>query len=87
MASDTSSPSVSKPDVTTDEYLAAIKHRRTVYGINDKVPVSNDRIVRIIEQVVLTTPSSYNIQTGRFTILLEEQHKRLWCVRSADVAI
>jgi predicted oxidoreductase (fatty acid repression mutant protein) len=64
--------------ISTDEYLKAVNYRRTVYGLNDKSPVSDDRIVEIIKNVQLTSPSSYNTQTGRITILLGAPHQKLW---------
>lgn len=64
--------------ISTNDYLTAVKYRRTVYGINDKSPVSDERIIEIIKEVQLTTPSSYNTQPGRITILLGAPHKKLW---------
>jgi predicted oxidoreductase (fatty acid repression mutant protein) len=64
--------------ISTDEYLKAVNYRRTVYGLNDKSPVSDDRIVEIIKNVQLTSPSSYNTQTGRITVLLGAPHQKLW---------
>lgn len=72
--------------ISTDEYLKAVNYRRTVYGLNDKSPVSDDRIVEIIKNVQLTSPSSYNTQTGRITILLGAPHKKLWTIIE-DIAI
>lgn len=64
--------------ISTDEYLKAVNYRRTVYGLTDKSPVSDDRIVEIIKNVQLASPSSYNTQTGRITVLLGAPHKKLW---------
>lgn len=64
--------------IPTEEYLKAVKYRRTVYGLNDKSPISDDRIIEIIKEVQLTSPSSYNTQPGRITVLLGAPHKKLW---------
>jgi predicted oxidoreductase (fatty acid repression mutant protein) len=72
--------------VSTNDYLTAIKYRRTVYGLTDKSPVSDERIVEIIKEVALTSPSSYNTQPGRFTVLLGAPHKKLWDI-VAEVAV
>ncbi|KAF2665276.1 Nitroreductase [Microthyrium microscopicum] len=64
--------------ISTNDYLTAIKYRRSVYPLSDKVDVSDDRIVEIIKEVALTSPSSYNTQPGRFTVLLGAPHKKLW---------
>jgi len=64
--------------MSTDDYIKTITYRRTVYGLNDKSPVSDDRILEIIKGVMNTTPSSYNTQPGRIVVLLGAPHKKLW---------
>jgi predicted oxidoreductase (fatty acid repression mutant protein) len=44
----------------------------------DHCPVPSDRVVQIIEEIALTTPSSYNTQTGRITVHLGQEHRKLW---------
>jgi predicted oxidoreductase (fatty acid repression mutant protein) len=68
--------------ISTDEYIKAITHRRTIYGLNDTSPVSNERIVEIVKGVMNTTPSSYNTQPGRIVLLLGAPHKKLWDIVS-----
>jgi uncharacterized protein len=63
--------------ITTDDYLKGVNYRRTVYGLNDKSPVSNDRILEIIRSVASASPSSYNTQPGRIVVLLGAPHKKL----------
>jgi predicted oxidoreductase (fatty acid repression mutant protein) len=72
--------------VSTNDYLTAIKYRRTVYGLTDKSPVPDERIIEIIKEVALTSPSSYNTQPGRFTILLGAPHKKFWDIVS-EIAV
>jgi predicted oxidoreductase (fatty acid repression mutant protein) len=72
--------------ISTNDYLTAIKYRRTVYGLTDKSPVSDERIIEIIKEVALTSPSSYNTQPGRFTVLLGAPHKKLWDIVS-EIAV
>ncbi|OAA66951.1 nitroreductase family protein [Niveomyces insectorum RCEF 264] len=66
--------------VTTDQWLAAAKHRRTVYGLKDTSPVPDSRIEEIVQQVLSFSPSSYNTQPDRITIVLGAKHKELWQV-------
>jgi len=72
--------------IPTDDYLKAVGYRRTIYGLNDKSPVSDERIVEIIKSVVTTSPSSYNTQPSRVTVLLGAPHKKLWDI-VAKVAV
>ncbi len=60
------------------EFLEAVKERRTYYGINKEVQVSDDSIYELVMEAVKYTPSSFNSQSARVAILLKEQHNRLW---------
>ncbi|KAM0326137.1 hypothetical protein ACHAQA_006730 [Verticillium albo-atrum] len=68
------------PTITADQWLAAAKHRRSVYGLKDTSHVSDERIQEIIANVLSFSPSSYNTQPGRITVVLGEKHKQLWDV-------
>ena len=68
----------SKPNVSTEQFLAAAKYRRTVYGLKGTSSVSDARIEEIVKEVLSFTPSSYNTQPGRITIVLGDKHKQLW---------
>ncbi|KIM99156.1 hypothetical protein OIDMADRAFT_127501 [Oidiodendron maius Zn] len=65
-------------EVKTDQWLAAAKYRRTVYGLKDTSPVPDSRIEEIVEQVISFSPSAYNTQPGRITLVLGQKHKDLW---------
>ncbi|KIM98476.1 hypothetical protein OIDMADRAFT_167278 [Oidiodendron maius Zn] len=62
----------------TDQWLAAAKYRRTIYGLKDTSPVPDSRIEEIIKEVLSFAPSSYNTQPGRITLVLGQKHKDLW---------
>ena len=63
---------------STAEFLKAIEHRRTVYPLNNKVDISDDRIVEIVQEVLKVSPSSYNTQPMRVAVMLGEEHVKLW---------
>lgn len=52
--------------------------RRSIYMLNDQLPVSKDDIVKVVEHAVLHTPSSFNSQSSRLVVLFGEDHKKLW---------
>ena len=56
----------------------AIEGRRTYYSISDKSPVSNEEIKEIIDFAVLNVPSSFNSQSTRVVLLLNDNHKKVW---------
>ncbi|KAI9040774.1 uncharacterized protein KD926_007717 [Aspergillus affinis] len=64
--------------VKSSTYLEAIKHRRTVYGVTDTIAVSDDRIIDIVNEVIQTMPSSWNMQSTRILVTLGKEHKRFW---------
>lgn len=64
--------------VQSSTYLEAVKHRRTVYGLTDNVSVSDDRIVEIVNEVIQTCPSPWNMQSTRILVTLGKENKRLW---------
>lgn len=59
-------------------FLDALKHRRSVYGIENSSPASDGELKKILEQVLLHTPSAFNTQTSRLVLLLGAQHAQLW---------
>lgn len=66
------------PEIKTDLWLAGAKHRRTVYGLKGTSHVPDSRIEDIIKEVISFSPSSYNTQPGRITLVLGQKHKDLW---------
>jgi hypothetical protein len=62
----------------------AVKHRRTVYKLEKKSPISDDRIKEIVTQAIHDVPSSFNSQSTRLVVLVKEQHDKFWQI-VADV--
>lgn len=60
------------------DFYSVLKERRSYYGINKDVQVSNERIKEIVEFAVKYTPSAFNSQTARLVILTGKSHDELW---------
>ena len=60
------------------DFFTALKERRSHYGINKEVQVSDERIKEIVEFAVKHTPSAFNSQTARLVVLTGEAHDKLW---------
>ena len=60
------------------DFLSAVKHRRSIYGIGKGKVVSEERIGEIVGDAVLHTPSSFNSQSSRALVLFGKHHERLW---------
>ncbi|KAH7113249.1 Nitroreductase-like protein [Dendryphion nanum] len=59
-------------------FLQAVKDRRTIYALNKEAPIKDSEIVDIVKQVVLHVPSSFNSQSARLVVLLNEEHDKFW---------
>ncbi|KAB2492707.1 nitroreductase family protein [Priestia endophytica] len=62
----------------TKDFYSVLKERRSYYGINKDVQVSDERIKEIVEFAVKYTPSAFNSQTARLVVLTGEAHDKLW---------
>lgn len=60
------------------ELLEGLKTRRSYYGISKDKVVSEDKINEIVKDAVKYTPSSFNSQSARVVLLMNEQHDRFW---------
>lgn len=56
----------------------AIKARRTHYGIDKNIKVSDQQIEDAIKHAMLHVPSAFNSQSSRVVLLLGDNHKKLW---------
>jgi hypothetical protein len=59
-------------------FLEAVKQRRTYYGLGKEQIVPADRIVEIVKEAVLHTPSAFNSQSSRAVVLFGEESDNLW---------
>ncbi|MBD8136813.1 nitroreductase [Bacillus sp. AFS026049] len=62
----------------TKDFYTAIKDRRSYYGINKEVQVSDEKIKEIVEFAVKHTPSAFNSQSSRLVVLTGSAHDKLW---------
>ncbi|WP_019674028.1 nitroreductase family protein [Psychrobacter lutiphocae] len=70
-------------DLQTFQKIA--EARRSVYALNDQLPVSKDDVVKLVEHAVLHTPSAFNSQSSRLVVLLGEDHKKLWQITEDEL--
>ena len=60
------------------DFYSVLKERRSYYGINKDISVSEESIKEIIEFAVKYTPSAFNSQTARLVVLTGDAHNKLW---------
>lgn len=66
-------------------FLAAVKDRRTYYGIGKEPVASDERIQEIVQEAVKHTPSAFNSQSARVVVLLGEHHDKLWSITKDEL--
>ena len=63
---------------STTSFLDAMKVRRSIYSLAHESPISDDRIVEIVQHAVTHCPSTFNVQSCRAVVLLGGEHYKLW---------
>jgi len=62
----------------SDAFIATIKARRTYYALSKDAPIPDSRVKEIIESVILSVPSAYNVQSSRLIFLTGKDHEEVW---------
>jgi uncharacterized protein len=58
--------------------MSAVMARRTFYQIENRCLVPDSRIQELIKDTILSVPSSFNVQSTRIVLLLNNEHRKLW---------
>lgn len=64
--------------MTIRDFYTVIKERRSIYGIKNESPISDEKIQEIVEFAVMHAPSAFNSQNTRAVLLLGEQSDQFW---------
>lgn len=67
-----------KNELLNSNIFAALKTRRSFYDISAQSTLSDDELVRLVENALILTPSAFNSQSPRAVLLLGKSHKKLW---------
>ncbi|KAF2454165.1 nitroreductase family protein [Lineolata rhizophorae] len=62
----------------TMPFLEAVRNRRTYYGLDKNLPISDERVVEIVNEAIKHVPSSFNSQSARCVVLLKDEHDAFW---------
>jgi predicted oxidoreductase (fatty acid repression mutant protein) len=62
------------------EFNDVLRLRRSVYGLDRNVKVSDASIAKILEDSLLHTPTGFNSQGQRAVLLLGKGHEKLWSI-------
>ncbi len=61
-----------------ENFLNAIKTRRSIYAIGGGSPVDDAALRRLVQEAVQYTPSAFHMQSSRAVLLLGDEHHALW---------
>ncbi|MGY3747509.1 nitroreductase family protein [Vagococcus salmoninarum] len=61
-------------------FIDTLKNRRSIYEIGSNISLTETELETLIHSAVKESPSSFNSQTSRVVILLEDAHQKLWSI-------
>ena len=59
-------------------FLAAITARRSIYALSKKPILADQDVIKLVQQTVKHSPSSFNSSSSRIVILLGNDHDHYW---------
>jgi len=62
------------------EHNELLRLRRSIYGLDKNIKVSDDSIKKILEDALLYTPTGFNSQGPRAVLLLGSGHQKFWTI-------
>lgn len=67
-----------KPAKKSIGFYEALKQRRSIYVTSGACPISDEKLIEKIKEVVDMCPSSFNSQSSRVVVLLGKEHEDFW---------
>lgn len=58
--------------------LESLRARRTYYGINKDIPVSEDKVVELINEATELIPDAFNMKSTRIVVATGSKQDELW---------
>lgn len=59
-------------------YQDTLTARRSIYALNDQLPLAEEAVIDTIERAIVASPSAFNMQSAQAIILLGDEHRVLW---------
>lgn len=75
----------SKKDSTLETFQNAIEKRRTIYSLDQDISISDNEVEDIIEHAIKHVPSSFNSQSTRIVLLLNDNHNKFWEITKQEL--
>lgn len=65
--------------------LDSAQKRRSRYQLTPKLPISDDKLIELVQQSIKVAPSAFNSQSTRAVILLKEKHYTFWQIARSEL--
>ena len=59
-------------------FLPLLQNRRTIYAIGKNLSQTPEQLTDLIQEAIRQSPSSFNSQSSRAVILLNDEHEKFW---------
>lgn len=66
-------------------YIELLKGRRSIYHLGADITLSENELQQLIQEAIKESPSSFNSQTSRAILLLEDAHQDLWKIVEGEL--
>lgn len=66
--------------MSSTNFIKFLAGRRSYYALERASTIPDDKIQKILGEVLHTVPSSFNSQTTRLVLLVNEDHEKLWSI-------
>lgn len=70
---------------TLDSFQNAVETRRTIYSLEKEISISDKEVESIIEHAIKHVPSSFNSQSTRIVLLLNNKHDAFWDITKNEL--
>lgn len=67
-----------KKDKKAMSFDNAMEERRSIYNLKDSISISDDELESMIARAVKHVPSSFNSQSTRIVLLLNDNNNKFW---------
>ena len=68
-----------------ETFQQILENRRTIYSLEKEISISDDKLEAIIEHAVKHVPSSFNSQSTRIVLLLNDNHDKFWDITKDEL--
>ena len=56
----------------------SLEKRRSYYSISKELPVSEEEVIRLVQELTELVPDAFNMKSSRIAVVLKEKQDQLW---------